>query len=191
MQTILILSTIIFWLASTSALEASGGVVQLTGISFGSPGTGTVQGYINALYLLAIGIGAAIAVLRLILAGAKYMLTDVVTQKGEAKKDVQGAVVGLLIILTAILILETINPNLNNFDVLNLTGVNRPADEPDRPGANIVTPAATSCRDTPGCEFIQCAVQSGPDQCAIERGNCSGNADITRVNGLAVVACYN
>jgi len=103
------------------------GVVQLTGISFGSDGTGTIGGYVQALYFLAIGIGAALAVLRLILAGAKYMLTDVVTQKGEAKQDVYAGVVGLLIILAAVLILETINPQLNNLDVLNLSTVNRPA----------------------------------------------------------------
>jgi hypothetical protein len=42
------------------------------------------------------------------------MLTDIVTGKGEAKKDIQGALIGLLIIIGAVVILETINPALTN-----------------------------------------------------------------------------
>lgn len=102
------------------------GVVRLTGLPFEADGNSSIQAYIQALYWLAIGVGASLAVLRLVLAGAKYMLTDVVTQKGEAKKDVQAAVIGLLIILATVLILETINPQLNNFNVLELRGANVP-----------------------------------------------------------------
>lgn len=161
MQIILILSSLTLLIVTTPIFAAEGGVVQLTGISFGTNGAGTLQGYINALYLLAIGIGAAIAVLRLILAGAKYMLTDVVTQKGEAKKDVQSAVLGLLIILSAILILETINPNLNNFDVLNLSAVNRPADR-GNPGEERIT---SFCENNAGCVRERCPFVRGLVSC--------------------------
>jgi hypothetical protein len=161
MQTTLILSLLAALLAAAPALAAEGGVVQLTGISFGTDGAGTLEGYINALYLLAIGIGAAIAVLRLILAGAKYMLTDVVTQKGEAKKDVQSAVIGLLIILAAILILETINPNLNNFDVLNLSAVNRPVDRANPTEDRI----RSFCDDSEGCVRERCPFIRGLVSC--------------------------
>ncbi|HMA77674.1 MAG TPA: hypothetical protein VKP88_00865, partial [Candidatus Paceibacterota bacterium] len=143
------------------------GVVQLTGISFGSDGTGTIGGYVQALYFLAIGIGAALAVLRLILAGAKYMLTDVVTQKGEAKQDVYAGVVGLLIILAAVLILETINPQLNNLQVFQLEPVQLPAVEQPA-GANIVTESARECAEADNCEFIPCS-GTGPTACSIER----------------------
>ena len=40
------------------------------------------------------------------------MLTDIVTSKSEAKKDIQGALTGLLLILGAVVILNVINPNL-------------------------------------------------------------------------------
>lgn len=86
----------------------------------------TIGGYINALYLIAISVAAFLVVARLIIAGFKYMLTDIVTQKEEAKKDIWGALTGLLIVLGAVLILETINPQLRNLQVLNLDGVNTP-----------------------------------------------------------------
>jgi hypothetical protein len=38
-----------------------------------------------------------------------------VTQKGDAKKDIQGAVFGLLIVMSAVLILTVINPDLTGF----------------------------------------------------------------------------
>jgi hypothetical protein len=75
---------------------------------------GNFNDYINLLYKLSISAAALLAVVKIIIAGAKYMLTDIVTTKGEAKKDIQGALVGLLIIVGAVVILETINPALIN-----------------------------------------------------------------------------
>lgn len=76
-----------------------------------------VGSYINALYLLAISAAAFLAVIRLMMAGVKYMFTDVVPSKESAKKDIRSALVGLLIVIGAALILETINPNLRSFGV--------------------------------------------------------------------------
>lgn len=73
--------------------------------------------FINALYALAIGIAGLLAVVKLIIAGMKYMLSDVVTSKQEAIKDIYGAVFGLLIVLSAYLILYVINPSLTTTDV--------------------------------------------------------------------------
>lgn len=42
------------------------------------------------------------------------MLSDVVSSKQEAKSDIQGALLGLLIIIAAVLILEVINPQLKS-----------------------------------------------------------------------------
>lgn len=74
--------------------------------------------YIDALFTLAIGIAAALAVIKIIGGGVKYMFSEVVTDKGEAKKDIQGAVLGLLIILGSVVILNEVNPELTNFDFL-------------------------------------------------------------------------
>jgi hypothetical protein len=55
-------------------------------------------------------------VVKIIIAGVKYMFTDIITQKGQAKKDIQGALLGLLIIVSAVIILSVINPDLTKFD---------------------------------------------------------------------------
>ncbi len=96
----------------------------------GIPGINTqtsasLPGYINALYTAAISIAAFMAVVKIIFAGVKYMLSDIVTTKEDAKKDIRGALIGLLIVLGAVLILNTINPQLKGLTALDgLTGVN-------------------------------------------------------------------
>jgi hypothetical protein len=73
--------------------------------------------YINALYALAISLAALIAVVKIVIAGAKYMMDDIVTHKSEAKQDIWNALLGLLIIIGAVIILNTINTDLTNVQV--------------------------------------------------------------------------
>lgn len=68
--------------------------------------------YINSIYALSIGLAALLAVIKIIIAGVKWMLTDVVTSKEEAKKDIKGALIGLLIILSAVLLISVINKDI-------------------------------------------------------------------------------
>lgn len=75
---------------------------------------GNFDEYINLLYKMSISIAALLAVVKIIIAGAKYMLSDIVTTKGEAKKDIRGALLGLLLIIGAVIILNTINPALTD-----------------------------------------------------------------------------
>lgn len=81
--------------------------------------------YINALYRLSISIAALLAVIKIVAAGAKYMLSDIVTSKESAKDDIRGALIGLLIIIGAVVILTTINSDIteNNFVIAPLQGV--------------------------------------------------------------------
>ena len=105
----------------TFAQEDGGGFVPLVGIPFVETGQVSSLGeYVNALYLAAISIAAFLAVLKIIVAGVQYMLSEVVTSKEQAKKSIYGAIVGLLIVLGAFLILNTINPTLTN--LTNLDG---------------------------------------------------------------------
>jgi hypothetical protein len=76
----------------------------------------TFDSYINALYALSISIAGLLAVIKLIIAGLKWMLTGLVTTKQEAISDIQGAVFGLVIVLSAVVILNTINPNITSFN---------------------------------------------------------------------------
>jgi len=73
--------------------------------------------YINALYIFAITVGALLAVLKLVAAGVKYMFSDIVTNKMDAINDIKGAILGLLIVISAFILLNTINPELTNFEL--------------------------------------------------------------------------
>jgi hypothetical protein len=96
----------------------AGEFVNLVGIpGLDSNGLPNLNAYINALYRLSISIAALLAVIKIVIAGAKYMLTDIVPAKEEAKKDIQGAIIGLLIVIGAIIILNTINTDLTNLDL--------------------------------------------------------------------------
>lgn len=74
--------------------------------------------YIQALYTMAISVAAILVVLRLIMAGVQYMFSEMITSKQKAKETIQSALLGLLIILGAVTILTTINPNLVKLDVV-------------------------------------------------------------------------
>ena len=70
--------------------------------------------YINFLYAASISIAALLAVIKIIIAGIKYMMTDAIGTKSNAKGEIQGALLGLLLILGAYIILYIINPRLVN-----------------------------------------------------------------------------
>ena len=89
-------------------------LVPLPGFDPGSPDIGQ---FIQALYSLAIIIGALLAVIKIILAGFKYMFGGTVTTTEDAKADIKGALLGLLIIVGAVVILGTINPQLTNLNI--------------------------------------------------------------------------
>lgn len=94
-------------------------------ISIPGVGGSGFDGYINAVYAMFISIAALLAVVKLIIAGVKYMFSDVVTQKSDAKRDIQGALLGLVVVLSAVLILTVINPNLTSFNLSGVTTIER------------------------------------------------------------------
>ncbi len=100
----------------TAWAGGSTGFVPLVGIP-GLEGDLSFQSYVNALYGLAISLAALIAVIKIVIAGAKYMTSDLVPTHSEAKSDIYNALIGLLIIVGAVIILDTINSNLTNFEL--------------------------------------------------------------------------
>ena len=105
------------------------GFIPLVGIPGISGNETGLNEYINALYRLSISLAALLAVVKIVIAGAKYMLDDIVTHKEEAKQDIWGALMGLLVIVGAVLILNTVNSDLTNtnFLVISLGSVKSPA----------------------------------------------------------------
>ena len=103
---------------------------KFVSLSGGIPGLGnagsedaSLVDYLNALFRFAIGIGALAAVLRITFAGIKYMTSEVsVSSKEDAKDDIQNSILGLLLLLSVVIILQQINPNLLNLNFLDRTG---------------------------------------------------------------------
>jgi hypothetical protein len=73
--------------------------------------------YLANIYTFAIAIAGGLAVIRIVYSGIKYMLTDIVTAKGEARKEIEAAVYGLLVAICSFVFLNTLNPNLVKFNL--------------------------------------------------------------------------
>lgn len=86
----------------------------------GSGGTAGLASYLNQLYMVTIAFGAIIAFIKIAMAGVQYSLTDIVTSKEYAKKNIQGALLGLAILLIPYTVLYTINPDLVKLNILEL-----------------------------------------------------------------------
>lgn len=74
--------------------------------------TDNIGKYFNTIFLIAIGLAGALAVIMIIIAGVQWMGTDSVFGKTEAKKQITNAVLGLLIALGSYALLNTIDPAL-------------------------------------------------------------------------------
>ncbi len=153
---ILLLPSIVFGAGTAAEQAAAKNFVPLVGIPYieGNK-VATFGDYVNALYIASISIAAFLAVVKIIFAGVKYMLTDIVSTKGDAKKEIRSALIGLLIVVGAVLILETINPNLRQINLF----ANAPV-----PGVELTkvkTPAVLSDLDKACAKY-------GKDNCSIQ-----------------------
>jgi len=131
--------------------------------------------YVNAFYFAAISIAAFLAVVKIIFAGVKYMLSDIVTTKQDAKKDIRTALFGLLIVVGAVLILNTINTNLTNITLF----ADAPVPEIGLEGGDNDTDDLSTmerCTQADSCVLLACT--PGPTQCNAERERCRA-----RLNG--------
>lgn len=75
--------------------------------------------YFNTIFLIAIGLCGALAVIMIVIGGVQYMGDESIFGKTEAKSKIMSAILGLLIALGAYALLNTINP-----DLLGKKGVN-------------------------------------------------------------------
>lgn len=108
--------------------------VPLTGFFNGVAGNGyDTTEFIQLLYGMAISVAALLAVIRIVYAGVQYMLTDVITSKQKAKKDITGAILGLMIVIGAVFILRLINPDLVVFNLFNDANVELNINEAELP----------------------------------------------------------
>lgn len=112
-----------FCLLSIVPLTAWGQVIEfkplvgIPGITDLSEET-TLPQYFNAIYVLTISIAALIGVIKIAIAGVKYTMGDVVTNKASALQDIRGVLFGLALLLIPFIVLQTIYKDLTSLDVL-------------------------------------------------------------------------
>mgnify|MGYP004127172961 CR=1 FL=1 len=89
-----------------------------TGIEAGQKFTTLSAGLFSNIVFFVIGIAIVLAVLMIVIGGIQYMGSDAYTSKEDAVKKINMALFGLLIAFGAWLLLNTINPDLVTFKVL-------------------------------------------------------------------------
>jgi hypothetical protein len=77
--------------------------------------------YLTLIFNVTISIAGGLAVLMLVICGIKYMTSEAISAKGEAKQCVTNAILGVLLALGSWAILNTINPDLVEQDLRIVT----------------------------------------------------------------------
>jgi hypothetical protein len=97
--------------------------LPLTDLSAQSPTYATTpEQYIKGIVRLMIGLAGVFAVLQLIIAGMKYVTVDSFSGKDTARKDINNALIGLILAIGAFTILQTISTQFTNL-TLNVQNV--------------------------------------------------------------------
>ena len=105
------------------AVVAHAQYVPLAPLPIGDGGTlstsYTINGYLSGMLKLIIALGGALSILMAIVGGTQYVASGVSPDaKNGAKERVQNALTGLALILTSYLILNSINPQLVQFNFM-------------------------------------------------------------------------
>ncbi|MCR4330509.1 MAG: hypothetical protein NUV49_01350 [Patescibacteria group bacterium] len=84
----------------------------------GGNATGNPGDYFNNIYRLMVGITSVLAVIMIVVGGLEYIASAAnPSAKASAKSRIWAAIGGLLLALSSYLILQTINPDLVNFNL--------------------------------------------------------------------------
>ncbi len=119
----------------------------------------TVPQLLNALFGITIAIAAMLAVIMFVIGGFRYMASEAIGSKGDAKSQMQSAVLGLILVLVSILILNTINPDITMLNIFRDVPENaRPPDANVSSGSYQEIVVACAAPDTPA---TCCAANAG------------------------------
>lgn len=122
-----ILLLFVIWVCFLPALAFAQNTVKSTEYQLLAPLPGYIETtkedkttagpYIEGIFTLVIALAGGLAVVKIIFGGIKYMSTDAFSGKSEARGTIENAIWGLLLAISAWLILYTVNPNLVKFDL--------------------------------------------------------------------------
>lgn len=89
--------------------------------------TGSLGSYLNTAFRVLITLGALVGVLVFVIGGISYMTSEQLASTMKAKDRMWAAVWGLLLLAGSVLILQTINPQLLNFNIRCIGNSSDPA----------------------------------------------------------------
>lgn len=158
----IILTILILFLAHTSVLAQTEykllAPLPLSGAGSVPTEKTTAKSYIQGIFTLIIAVAGGLAVVQIIFGGIKYMSTDAFEGKSEAKTTIQNAIWGLLLAVSAWLILFTINPKLVDFNL------KIPVQEVKTSGVSL--PPKIDLANCTSCEVVSIQHKSAPYGCA-------------------------
>lgn len=99
------------------AKDANTPIDLLQPLPAGINGSANMTSYISGAFTLSMAIGAALAFVMITYGGIIYATTDALTNKQKGRKYIEDAIIGLIILLGAYALLNTINPELVNFNI--------------------------------------------------------------------------
>lgn len=126
-------------------------------------GSTDVGSYIKNVVRLTIALAGALAVLQIIFAGFQYITTEAMSGKSSARKDINNALIGLMLAIGAYVILNTINPRLVNFDLNIANQKIGGAFDPNSGTIDANDPNASSTPATPGAPCPNCTAITDTD----------------------------
>jgi len=80
-----------------------------------------LAGFARNAFKFSIGIGAALAILMIVVGGFEYMGSESIGGKDSGKKKIQDALYGVLLLIFSYVLLNTINPDLLTFSGSHVT----------------------------------------------------------------------
>ncbi len=121
-------------------------LVSLPGVTDASSTTGVdLSSYLSGMIKLVIALAGALSILMLVIAGTQYVAASInPNAKKDALEKIQNSLIGIALVLSSWLLLNTINPDLVNFSLVlpPISG------STVAPGVTVTTPpAAGACPD--------------------------------------------
>lgn len=155
--------------------------------------------YITWLYKYSIGIGGILATIIVMFAGFRWMMAAGDSSAvGEAKKYINGAVAGLIILMTSYLILFQISPDLVTMKPIELKLVQEETpDEADAPEGSLesdtkdcggITMGWPSSSHTISSPFYRLKDWSNPNGKGWKAGDIHGGSDVSMPQGTPIYA---
>ncbi len=117
-------------------------------------------------------LAAVLAVVKIVIGGFEYAVSEAITSKQEAREDITQAVLGLLLALLSYLVLNTINPDLVQLKIPNLKPISQVITLPEPGGGGEPPPTITTFSTVCASDTNACVVTAGAGANGLSEDRC-------------------